>query len=183
MLADPFSFAESDCTIMIFLTGYFDESGKVQDSKQRVTCVAGFISHADRWRELHFQWQDLLFRSGLPELKSSQALRFRMDLSRKVSAKGERARIEALLPFVQTARTHAEFGLVSAVDADAFRRLDSHSQRNLEGDPYYLAFVSVMANMEKYIQERYAGETVKAGIIFDYDSKTSMKCLGMYSKM
>ena len=45
MLADPFSFAESDCTIMIFLTGYFDESGKGTRFKATRHLRSGRLSH------------------------------------------------------------------------------------------------------------------------------------------
>lgn len=168
---------------MIFFTGYFDESGKVHHERQRVVTLGGFVARADQWRELHFKWSDLLYKNGLTELKCTNALRFRRPLSRKVSAIGEEARIEALLPFIQCARSLTDFGIVSAVDAEAFRRLDAGAKRKLKGDPYYMAFVSVMANIEKVIRDKYPRDHVEAGIIFDYDNESSPECLKMFAQL
>jgi hypothetical protein len=121
---DPFCGIETNApNLMIFLNGYFDESGKVHDHKQRVVSVGGFLARSFQWQGFHEKWMELLGTNGLKELKFTQAIRFRNPFGQKVSAVGRDARVKALLPFIHAARTSLEFGVVSTVNADAFREL------------------------------------------------------------
>ena len=163
---------------MIYLQAYFDESGKVHDHD--VASFCGFVATNDQWRNCWDNWERLRCASGLSELKASQILNHRRDLSSVRSAQGVTARTEALSPFVKEIRKSVSFGVAVAVDCGAFRGLSEADRISLK-DPYYWAFRQALLLIQRCAEQRYPNETdIKFILCCDEEESYAIDCLKIF---
>lgn len=137
---------------MAVLLGYFDESGKFKDHS--VVSYCGIVATFEWWDRFNQEWEYLLRHYGLTAIHMSEGiLNFKRGLSAKHPALGEIARLAVLERFIRAIKEHCEFGVSYSVDVSAFRKLSSEAQRKLGGDPYYLAFHSVMGACVDHLKD------------------------------
>lgn len=169
---NPFGYSERE-TLMAYVVGYFDESGKFKDHD--IICFAGFLADPYAWERFTAEWSRWLRHHGLRVFKSAKALRFASPLSPTFEAKGIEARTTAINKYIDEIQEHLEFGVACAVDARAFRALPEKDRKRL-GDPQHVAFRCVIGEIGAHLD---ANDTVS--LTCDDEEKYSVECYKIYT--
>jgi len=178
---DPSGFIYRIGDLMIYLQAHFDESGKVHD--QDVASFCGFVASNEQWHQCFEPWNRLLFANGIAEFKAQKALRYRTELSDKVSAKGVEARISAISPFIREIRKAVGFGIGIAVDCHAFKNLPEADRLTLK-DPHLWAFQAACIRIQRVAEQRYANETdIKFCLCCDEEESYAQKFIRLFTKI
>jgi hypothetical protein len=83
---------------------------------------------------------------------------------------GEKARIQAITPFIRSIKKYLEIGVIQAVDVEEFKRTPQHFQKAWLHDPQYLAFAKAILVMF----DHYSNENDSIALICDDDQEKAM---------
>jgi len=170
-------FAEERELIMTSLLAYFDESGKFAD--RAMVSYAGFAATLSNAQEFGREWTYWLRRFGIERggLSMKKALNHRVKLSSRDDSPGIDSRISILMNFAACIHKYLEFGVYVAVDAIAFKMLNSEVQKILGKDPHYMSFSRALISVLDYFQND------NVAVVCDDEEKYSVECYKIYTKM
>jgi hypothetical protein len=160
------------------LHGYFDESGKADDTP--VVAFCGFIAAASKIQPFEDEWNGILRAYEMDALHMNKAFRAKVPLSPKIRKQSFSDRIETLKPFADCIRKHFEFGSAIAVDVVAYRDMSAGAKKQL-GDtenPHYLAFMQGIAGVLKHVRS-----DDRVSFICDDDADTAWNCYQFYRRI
>jgi hypothetical protein len=145
---------------MAMFYGYFDESGK--SHQHPVVVVSGFVSTYKNWDSVGDEWREMLRRHGMSSLHFAQDKR-------------DAARVE---DFIRVIKPRIEVGLTVAVHVEAFNAIPRALKKQLGGDPYHMAFRSVVLHLLSYLHQGDPQNTLN--ITCDEEQSTNVDCLKWY---
>ena len=161
--------------LMLFLFGYFDESGKFHDREGLIT-LCGFISDGEHWNAFESEWCDLLVKHKLSKIRMAE-------FYSQCRAKGwtdEKAN-EVLTEFVDKIRERVEFGFGIALDGKYFRH-----KYKIAGKPAKDPRRFCTHRLLKTIRNAFVagGEpSPKLAITFDDDEEFAIDCYKIISRL
>jgi len=144
------------------LYGFFDESGKSHD--HNVIVFSGFVGTWGQWESLDAEWQRLLRQNNIT------ALHF----------KDHKKRPSLLKKFISIIKSEIEFGISVSVKVEDFRALPSHVQAMVRGDPFYLAFRTVVLRIMHHM---ISGAVNTLNFTCDEDEETAIPCYQWYKQI
>jgi hypothetical protein len=163
---------------MALAYAFLDESGKYRSND--VVSFGAVVGGGASSAKLSEEWQALLFRTGLPYFKMSEAVKFEKALSDRIPAQAANAREKSLEPFLACIAEHAELVIVMAMHVSAFQKM-SKSVRHVLGsqdDPNYPMFL-----MTLIYARRFLNLNDSLGVICDEDEEAVLKCFSLYKKV
>jgi hypothetical protein len=137
--------------------------------------VAAFNQHVD---DFAHEWGRLLQLNGMKDFHTSQALRHRIPLSKKVDALGVEKRTDALLPFIACIRKHLDMAIGCWVDVKVFKSLPPHFLKVFGNDPSYMAFVRTLMQVIDFTPERDG-----LVMVCDEDEETASEFYRLYRRV
>ncbi len=161
--------------LMLFLFGYFDESGKFHDRDGLIT-LCGFIADGDHWTPFENEWRDLLVKHKLPKLRMA-------DFYSLCRAKGwdDGKANEVLTEFVDKMRERVQYGFGIALDGKYFQH-----KYKIAGKPVKDPRRFCVQRLLKTIRNAFvaAGEpSPKLAITFDDDEEFAIDCYKIISRL
>ena len=138
-----------------------DESGKFKDSKYVSFC--GYISDFERWEKFSHEWDDLRTKRRVPPIHTTSVTDTAL-----------------LLEFAEIIQKHALQAIGVVVDVNAFiSRSDKFKRKFHRGDPYYLAFYTVISSVEKLLNENAA----TVSLICDDEESQAIQCYKLLTRL
>jgi len=157
---------------------YCDESGKFLDKKVITFC--GLCASPSALDKFEDRWNQELRRTGLHYLTMKEALQADKELGPLIPKQSIKERIEVLKPFAACLVETFEFGVVIAVNVEAFRRTADQIKRETSGgeNPIYFSFINSMLQVGKH-----ALDDDKVSLICDDDQGTAERFLKLYRRL
>jgi hypothetical protein len=176
MLPTPLCVFDED-SILAHLYAYFDESGKQEDHP--VVVFSGFVDGFEAWRTFGNEWLRLLRHYRLTEFHAAKALRHSQPYGAMKRGEPE-DRAKDVLPFIRAITKHLGFGVVKALDVDAYKNADSLIHQTYGSDPHYYAFYMAIVEILRHfeIPREYI-----VGLILDDDEKKAIECYRLLKKL
>ena len=173
--------SDDDCgdLLMAVLFAYFDESGKVADTKSISFC--GVLAYEDDWVGISRSWNSALKDADLPYVKMGDAMNWRGPFEnwRLSDPTRENLRDTLLTQLVKEAvkRTHSIVTIpYSAADFKAL----SESEKRRYKDPVYLGFESGMNVLARAAID-HPKNTIH--LCCDNSEEYSGQCLSLYQRL
>jgi hypothetical protein len=161
--------------LMLFLFGYFDESGKFHDRDGLIT-LCGFISDGEHWNAFESEWVELLRKHRLSKIRMAEFY----SQCRAKGWTGEKAN-EVLSEFVDKIRERVEFGFGIAADGKYFQH-----KYKIAGLPAKDPRRFCTQRLLKTIRNAFVAQgepAPKLGITFDDDEEFSIDCYKIISRL
>jgi hypothetical protein len=149
---------------MACLDGYFDESGKYQDS--RVVSFVGFVQES--WEPFNREWRKRLRRYRLPSLHLSKDA---------LKATGEQ--LEMYRDFMGVISSRIEECYAVAADAEKFSTVHAEVRQGVFNDVHYVVFETVLILMWEHF--RQVPDTT-INIVCDDDPEKACLTYGVYNR-
>lgn len=161
--------------LMLFLFGYFDESGKFHDQDGLIT-LCGFISDGEHWSTFENEWAELLRKHKFSKIRMAE-------FYSQCRAKGwtDNKVHEVLTEFVDKIRERVEFGFGIALDGKYFQH-----KYKIAGKPVKDPRRFCVQRLLKTIRNAFvaAGEaSPKLAITFDDDEEFAIDCYKIISRL
>jgi hypothetical protein len=156
---------------------YLDESGKFK--QQPIVSLCGFVGDRGQIGVFQRRWEALLRFHGMRSIKMAKAARFTRPLGKRNPATGLENRKAALSNFIECITDNFDIAVHVAVDVSAFNSLSDSQREAMGGNPHYLAFARVIAEIVNYHRD----PAFQFSIICDDEQSYSPKCYAIFNKI
>lgn len=163
-------------TSMATYAEYFDESGKLADS--RVVVFAGAFASLDDWEAMSRQWRRELRRARVSHVSMKEAIHGRGPFAEWKNSR-EKERDELLLTLADIAQRKIQFSVSSPSNTETFKQLAPVLQQSLK-NPQYCAFEACIRGIIERMQEH---PNDRVHLCCDASEEYSELCLSLYLKL
>ncbi|MGA2219442.1 MAG: DUF3800 domain-containing protein [Terracidiphilus sp.] len=160
---------------------YADESGKASNSPT-VSC-AGFVSDVEQWCSFDRRWKETATRWCINSIHTAELMK--QDLIYRGHAFTDHPEKPKLLAeCLSIANESAPIAFGVAVDCNAFKTLNSDSQKKLGGDSHMMAFLAFMHLLVSTLDQAKTDGIVhrKISLVFDTNNEYSSRCLDLFNR-
>lgn len=179
-------------TVAVFSEGrvavfyiYADDSGKLENQRNRYTTLCGYVAHASEWERFSLEWNNCRFRWGVPPVHMSPIMYPDRDaewlqIQAQWGQNWARKRELMLEDFAATVRNAHLVCVGAVVDAAHYRSL-ANTEFKRGTSPLGFAFHQlVMRGIEK---TEIIDSHSPISLVIDDDRESSMKCYEMLNNL